>query len=212
MSRLTPSQFRGAFDAVIEPADEIVVVYSGIWTFGHQFGLPVRDLPRMLIDQMLESIGPRRTLLLPAYTYAFARTRVYVPETMVPETGILPQTCLVERPCVRTRSALNSFLAMGPKAKELAQVVGQTLWGEDSLAALFERALARIVVLGIPWKDACGFLHRIEEALLRREIENAGFRLIEEGRFLRNPDDPSDEIVFRAKVPVDEFVLKFVRP
>ena len=55
-------------------------------------------------------------------------------------------------------------------------------------------------------------LHRIEEALLRREIENAGFRLIEEGRFLRNPDDPRDEIVFRAKVPVDEFVLKFVRP
>ena len=55
-------------------------------------------------------------------------------------------------------------------------------------------------------------LHRIEEALLRREIENAGFRLVEEGRFLRNPDDPRDDIVFRAKVPVDEFVLKFVRP
>ena len=55
-------------------------------------------------------------------------------------------------------------------------------------------------------------LHRIEEALLRREIEAAGFRLVEEGQFLRNPGDPRDEIVFRAKVPVDEFVLRFVRP
>ncbi len=55
-------------------------------------------------------------------------------------------------------------------------------------------------------------LHRIEEALLRREIEAAGFRLVEEGQFLRNPADPREEIVFRAKVPVDEFVLKFVRP
>ena len=55
-------------------------------------------------------------------------------------------------------------------------------------------------------------LHRIEEALLRREIEAAGFRLVEEGQFLRNPADPREEVVFRAKVPVDEFVLKFVRP
>jgi predicted methyltransferase len=55
-------------------------------------------------------------------------------------------------------------------------------------------------------------LHRIEEALLRREIEAAGFRLVEEGQFLRNSADPREEIVFRAKVPVDEFVLRFVRP
>ena len=55
-------------------------------------------------------------------------------------------------------------------------------------------------------------LHRIEESLLRREVEAAGFRLVEEGRFLRNPGDPRDESVFRAKQPVDEFVLKFVKP
>jgi predicted methyltransferase len=55
-------------------------------------------------------------------------------------------------------------------------------------------------------------LHRIEEATLRREIEAAGFRLAAEGEFLRHPEDPRDSIVFRPKVPVDEFVLKFVRP
>jgi predicted methyltransferase len=55
-------------------------------------------------------------------------------------------------------------------------------------------------------------LHRIEEATLRREIEAAGFRLLAEADFLRHPEDPRDSIVFRPKVPVDEFVLKFVRP
>ena len=55
-------------------------------------------------------------------------------------------------------------------------------------------------------------LHRIEESVVRRELEAAGFRLVEEGQFLRNPNDPRDEIVFRPKQPVDEFVLKFVRP
>ena len=55
-------------------------------------------------------------------------------------------------------------------------------------------------------------LHRIEESTLRSEIEAAGFRLIAEGDFLRNPGDLRDAIVFRPKIPVDEFVLKFQKP
>jgi predicted methyltransferase len=55
-------------------------------------------------------------------------------------------------------------------------------------------------------------LHRIEESVLRREIEAAGFRLLGEADFLRNPADMRDAIVFRPQAPVDEFVLKFVKP
>ena len=55
-------------------------------------------------------------------------------------------------------------------------------------------------------------LHRIEESTLRREIEAAGFKLVEEGNFLRNPGDLRDTVVFRPQTPVDEFALKFVKP
>ncbi len=57
-----------------------------------------------------------------------------------------------------------------------------------------------------------GTLHRVEEALVRREIEAAGFRLQEEGRFLRNPADPRDRNTPEPPMPKDEFVLKFVKP
>src|SRR6202521_3513286 len=50
-------------------------------------------------------------------------------------------------------------------------------------------------------------LHRIEESVLRQEIEAAGFRLVGEADFLRNPEDPRDAKVFRAPIPPDEFVL-----
>jgi len=60
--------------------------------------------------------------------------------------------------------------------------------------------------------SAAKSLHRIEESVLRREIEAAGFRLESEADFLRHPEDPRDTIVFRPKLPVDEFVLKFVKP
>jgi len=55
-------------------------------------------------------------------------------------------------------------------------------------------------------------LHRIEESTLRSEIEAAGFKLVAEGDFLRNPADMRDAIVFRPQTPVDEFVLKFQKP
>ncbi len=57
-----------------------------------------------------------------------------------------------------------------------------------------------------------GTLHRIEEAFLRQEIEAAGFRLLAEGNFLRNPNDPRDKNTPDPPQPKDEFVLKFVKP
>jgi predicted methyltransferase len=55
-------------------------------------------------------------------------------------------------------------------------------------------------------------LHRIEEGVVRREVEAAGFKLIEEGTFLRNPEDPRDVPVSKSQVSNDEFVLKFMKP
>lgn len=57
-----------------------------------------------------------------------------------------------------------------------------------------------------------GTLHRIEEAFLRREVEAAGFKLVAEGDFLRNPADPRDMNTPDPAQPKDEFVLKFVKP
>jgi len=55
-------------------------------------------------------------------------------------------------------------------------------------------------------------LHRIEEAALRREVEAAGFKLVGEADFLRQPGDPRDFSTTRPTGPVDEFVLKYQRP
>jgi predicted methyltransferase len=54
--------------------------------------------------------------------------------------------------------------------------------------------------------------HRIEEGVLRREVEAAGFKLVADADFLRHPEDPRDFSVNRPTGPVDEFVLKFQKP
>jgi predicted methyltransferase len=57
-----------------------------------------------------------------------------------------------------------------------------------------------------------GTLHRIEQAFLQREVEEAGFKLVAYGDFLRNPSDPRDKNTPEPPQPKDEFVLKFVKP
>lgn len=57
-----------------------------------------------------------------------------------------------------------------------------------------------------------GTLHRIEEDFLRKEVEAAGFKLLDEGFFLRNPNDPRDKNTPDPPQPKDEFVLKFLKP
>jgi len=55
-------------------------------------------------------------------------------------------------------------------------------------------------------------LHRIDETLVRREVEAAGFKFVASADFLRNPEDPREATSSRATFRVDAFALKFVKP
>ncbi|MDE2080010.1 MAG: class I SAM-dependent methyltransferase [Burkholderiales bacterium] len=56
-------------------------------------------------------------------------------------------------------------------------------------------------------------LHRIEEPVLRAEIEAAGFRLEAEAMSWRTPDDPHALPFFKMNgAPTDRFALRFVKP
>jgi len=60
-------------------------------------------------------------------------------------------------------------------------------------------------------------LHRIDEVTLREEVQRAGFKLVEQADFLRNPSDPRDwntapSAAGEKRGTSDRFVLKFVKP
>jgi predicted methyltransferase len=60
-------------------------------------------------------------------------------------------------------------------------------------------------------------LHRIEESVIKDEVARAGFRLAEEGMFLRNPSDTRDwsaspRTAGEKRGTSDRFTLKFVKP
>jgi len=60
-------------------------------------------------------------------------------------------------------------------------------------------------------------LHRIEESVVRAEIESVGFRLVESADFLKNPADTHDwstspRVVGERRGTSDRFLLKFQKP
>jgi len=80
------------------------------------------------------------------------------------------------------------------------------------------------VVIDSSAKDGTGFsetktLHRIDESVVRDEVQKAGFRLDGEGNFLRNPNDsrdwnssPGAAAKEGKRGTSDRFALRFVKP
>jgi predicted methyltransferase len=55
-------------------------------------------------------------------------------------------------------------------------------------------------------------LHRIDEALVKKQVEAAGFKLVGESSALRNPKDDRTWFVFKHRGQTDRFMLKFEKP
>ena len=57
-------------------------------------------------------------------------------------------------------------------------------------------------------------LHRIDPAVVRKEVEAAGFKFAGESKILANPADPHDKNVFDPSIRhhTDQFLYKFRRP
>jgi predicted methyltransferase len=55
-------------------------------------------------------------------------------------------------------------------------------------------------------------LHRIDKAVVVKEVTAAGFVLTAEGDMLRHPEDPRTEHVLKHRGETDRFVLRFEKP
>jgi aminoglycoside 3-N-acetyltransferase len=148
---------------VIQPGDEAILIYSGIWTFGHRLKVPPQEIPGLVLDAIDDCAGKDRTVVFPAYTYAYNKERRFDIRNTKPETGVLPEAFMRREGVKRTRSAISGFLAKGPLADEMVPILGRSVWGENSLLEWMETRNIRIVTLGLPWALSCGYLHRIEE-------------------------------------------------
>lgn len=120
-----------------------------------------------------------------------------------------------------------------PEAKNLGAVFlvllyHDTVWMKVDRAKMNEAVFAALkpggvfAVIDHSAKEGAGLgdvktLHRIEEKVVREEVEAAGFKLADEAQFLRNESDTRDwnaspTAAAERRGTSDRFVLEFVKP
>jgi len=162
-TRLSIDDFKTALSEVVRPTDEVVVLYSGLWGFGHRFGMRPDALMGALIEATLESLDSACTLLMPTFFADFPRTRRFDVMLSRPYTGALPDHFRMWPGVKRTRQPMDSYAVYGPRATEVLARPCTTAWGDDSVLGWFDVVDARHVILGVPWHLSCAYCHRGEE-------------------------------------------------
>lgn len=125
--------------------------------------------------------------------------------------------------------------ALPPEARNLDEVVMNVIYHDIANMPVDRIRMNRLifnalqpggvyVVIDSSAKDGSGLqatttLHRIDEAVVKDEVQKAGFKLAAEGNFLRNPADtrdwnssPGAAAKLGRRGQGDRFALKFVRP
>ncbi len=156
----------------------------------------------------------------------FAHNTPYVIEKYVKEAW----PALFERPAMKGAVRVDRQFVdpLPPEATGLDLITmvfiyHDTLYGDVDRAAMNARLLAALrpggalVVIDHHAKPGAGpeageTVHRIDAALLRGELEAAGFRFDAEADFLRQPDDTREKPFFEMETPTDAFVHRYLRP
>lgn len=199
--RLTETDFAKAFEAVIAPDDDVVMIFSGLWTFAHRFGWEADTIAGRLLTVIEECVGEHRTLMFPTFMIeTYPRSRTYDVRRSIPDIGTLPQSVVGRRGYVRTRKPMYNYAIRGPRARQLLDLPDTTSWSETSIMGWFGTANARICSLGLPWHESCSFLHRAEEAVRvpYRYYKRFPGTLLDDGV----PQGPCEEIMYVRSIDV----------
>lgn len=141
------------------PRNHIYIVHSSMLRFGViEGGLTgalacLRDL-----------LGPDATILMPAFTFAYGRTRVWDYHASKAETGALTEYFRRQPGVLRSVHPFHSICASGPYAAAFADCADLSSFGPASPFARLLEAEAINLALGTDFVGGATFLHHTEEA------------------------------------------------
>jgi aminoglycoside N3'-acetyltransferase len=162
---LSEDDFYRALDEVVGSEDEVLAVFSGLYTFSHRFRWAAQETPTRLLDVFEGFMGDRRTFVFPAYYFGFGGSRKFDLERTKTDIGVLPDCAVDRQGFFRLAKPINSYMVKGPRSSAFLSLPCRTAWGEDGVLAWLAQLDAKILILGVPWHEACSLYHYAEELL-----------------------------------------------
>ena len=178
------------FESVIPQKNDVIVIYSGIWSFAHVFKINPKLVATFILECLDKFVDERTTIILPSFFASeFVKTQYFDLRLSLPkESGLLSIAALNSGKYSRTHNPLQSYLIKGPMTNEVMSLKSSTSWGRDSILAWMVDVDALICPLGLDWHSACSLFHIIEEELQvpYRYFKRFNGKMFDNGKFISN--------------------------
>lgn len=158
MRRTSLAQLAAALETLGLPQNRVYVVHSSML----KFGLVEGGLAGVMAC-LRQALGPRATILMPAFTFSYGRTRLWDYHASKAETGALSEYFRKLPGVRRTLHPFHSFGVDGPQAAAFADCANLSSCGPGSPFALLYEMDAINVALGTEFEGGATFLHHTEE-------------------------------------------------
>ena len=116
-----------------------------------------------VIDGMQELVGPKGTVLFPAFNFqSWTETHYFDVMETPSRMGMITEMARLRPGALRTPHPIYSFSVLGPLAGEFSQTEDVEAYGPNSAFALFHRLNATIISIGLDFNNSFSMHHYIE--------------------------------------------------
>lgn len=159
MKRTTAADWKASLaEAGARPGDTLML-HSHLPAFGF---LP--EGPNALIDATLEFLGPEGTLVMPAFTLSFGRTRRFDQDATPSETGALTELFRRRPGTRRSMHPFHSICAAGRRADDIAGAWAPSSFGPGGAFHRLYELDALLLCAGVD-AERLTFVHYVEETI-----------------------------------------------
>ena len=204
MKKTTEKNVADALNSIIPHGAKSVLILSRLWTFANTLQTRKKNFAYWLFDLIEEVVGSNRTLIYPAFTFSFGKTKKFDLLKSMPETGALPAIAMLKSTYSRTVAPMNSYFVRGPKKEEVLRLPQKTTFGSDSVPGWIKNNNTLVCALGFPEQNM-GWLmvHFAEETI---KVPYRYFKILKGRYFIGGkPDRPCSETHFAKPSSVKLF-------
>lgn len=149
--------------AGVEKGDMLLVHSSISRTLRTLKDKGIEPSPAMILDSLLEAIGPEGTLLLPLFNFDFAKGVPFDMRSSKSAMGALTEAARLRDGTVRTGHPIYSFAVLGARRNLFAGLANTSGYAGDSPFGILKRENGRIASLDLSDQNSMTFYHHVEE-------------------------------------------------
>ena len=121
--------------------------------------------PALIIDSLIDTVGPEGTILFPLFNFDFPTSRYFSMISTPSQMGTITEFARLNFEGSRTGHPLYSFYALGHNAKEFTGINNKSGYGSDSPFAKVIELNGKIASVDLDDQNSMTMYHFVEESM-----------------------------------------------